>query len=89
MKCRRRSSERSGNSKAYAASAALADDTFADQLDACSVQGANQFHERIDIASDHAVARFHALDRWNGKARDFRQLALVDSEQRPRGPKLA
>ena len=46
-----------------------------------ALSAADQLHQRIDIAADHAVARFHALDRRDRQAREFRELALVDPER--------
>ena len=48
----------------------------------------NQLHQRIDIAADHAVAGFHALDGRHRKVGQFGHLPLIDVQERARGPKL-
>ena len=72
----------------HAAPAAWAGRALADELDAGGIERADQFHQRIDIAADDAIARFHALDRRHRQARKFGQLALVDAEQGSGGPEL-
>ena len=72
----------------HAAPAAGAGRALADQLDAGGVERADQLHQRIDVAADHAVARLHALDGRHRQAGQLGQLALVDAEQGPGGAQL-
>ena len=59
-------------------------------FDAEAIERRDQLHQRLDVAADHAVARFHALDGGQGQARRaFGQRALVDSGEGPGGPQLA
>src|SRR5256885_8863725 len=46
-----------------AAAAAVARRALVDELDPEAVKRGDQLHQRLDVAADHAVARFHALDR--------------------------
>jgi hypothetical protein len=59
-----------------------------DQFDSCALKSGNQFHERIDVGSDHAIAGFHALNGGNGKVRQIGGLPLVYIQERAGGPEL-
>jgi len=59
-----------------------------DQLDARILKRGNQLHERIDVAADHTVAGFHALDRRNRKVCQIGRLPLIDVQERAGGPEL-
>jgi hypothetical protein len=72
----------------HAASAAVADRSLADQFDARRRQRFDEFHQRIHIAPDDPVARFHALDGGQRKTRTLGQLALIDLQQRSCGSHL-
>ena len=50
---------------------------FSVHVDAEMIKRRNQLHQRIDIAPDHALARFHALNGWKRKPSLLGQLALV------------
>src|SRR5260221_4386404 len=56
----------------------VTDRPFADQFDARSRKRINKLHQRIDIASDDPVTRFHALDRRQRETRAVGELALID-----------
>tara|TARA_B100000614_G_scaffold224301_1_gene213093 strand:- start:255 stop:587 length:333 start_codon:yes stop_codon:yes gene_type:complete len=71
-----------------AAPSALTDRPFADQLDPGRIERTNQLRQRVDIASDDAVAAFHPLNRRNGQTRQSGKLPLVDTEKGSRGTKL-
>src|SRR5688572_24034761 len=75
--------------QANAAAAVLARRAFVDQLDAEALQRRNELHQRLDVAAHHAVARFHALDRGQGKARRLGEGALVDAGEGAGGAQLA
>jgi hypothetical protein len=62
-----------------AAASALACRSLADQFYAGSVKRPDQLHERVDIASDHPVARFHPLNGGERQPGHLGQLALVNS----------
>src|SRR5262245_55864178 len=57
-----RSSLRAHPFEPHAAPAAGTCRAFADQLDPGGRQRLDELHQRIDVPSDHPVARFHALD---------------------------
>src|SRR6266436_3311036 len=59
-----------------------------DQFDPCALKGGNQFHERIDVGADDAVAGFHALNGWNRKVRQAGGLPLIDIQEGTGGPEL-
>src|SRR3990170_168462 len=63
----------------HAAACALACRSLADQFDAGSVKRLDQLHERVDIAADHPVARFHPLNGGERQPGHLGQLALVNS----------
>src|SRR6266478_2172203 len=63
-------------------------DARIDQFDPRSIKRGNQLHERIDVAADHAVAGFHALDRRHRKVRLLSHLPLIDIQERARSPEL-
>jgi len=71
-----------------AAPAAMARRMIGNQLDAERIEGRDEFHQRIDIAPDHAIACFHPLDGRQRKPGRLRQLALVYPENGARGPEL-
>ena len=73
---------------ADAAAAVLAHRAFADQFDSRRVERADQLGQRIDRAADNAVARLHPLDGGQRQVCELRELALVETEQRPRGFEL-
>jgi hypothetical protein len=49
-------------SQANTASACVAGGPLTNELDACGIEGADELHQGIDIAANHAFAGFHALD---------------------------
>jgi hypothetical protein len=59
-----------------------------DQFDPRTLQGRNQLHERIDVAADDAVARFHALDGGDRKIRKVGGLPLIYVQERTGRPEL-
>jgi hypothetical protein len=59
-----------------------------DQFDPCILKSGNQFHERIHVGPDDAVAGFHALNGRNRKIRQIGGLPLVYIQQRAGGPEL-
>jgi hypothetical protein len=59
-----------------------------DQFDPCILKSGNQFHERIDVGPDNAVAGFHALNGRNRKIRQIGGLSLVYIQERAGGPEL-
>jgi hypothetical protein len=58
------------------------------KFNARTLQGCNELHEGIHVATDHAFARLHPLDGRNREVRKFGRLALIDIEKSPCGPKL-
>jgi hypothetical protein len=78
----RRSTLLLGSFQSDSAPATLAGGPIRDQLDAGSIEGANQFHQRIHIPTDDILARLHPLDRRDGQAAKLRQLTLIDPDQR-------
>src|SRR5262245_17690590 len=72
----------------HAAPPAVADGSLADQLNPGRRERVHELHQGIDVAADHAFARFHALDRGQRKPRALGEVALVDFQQCPRGPHL-
>ena len=60
-----------------------------DELDAERIEGGDELHQRIDVAADHALARFHALDGRQRQPGRFSELALINAEKRARSPELA
>ncbi len=76
-------------SQSNSATTGLADGTIADQFDAGFIQSRNEFGEGFDIAPDDAFAGFHSLDRRQGKIGKFRELALIDTDQRASSPELS
>ena len=75
---------RSARLQPNAASAVFADGAFADELDTRSLERGDELHQRIHIASDHAFARFHSLDRGKRQARRLRP-ARAGPSRRARG----
>src|SRR5436190_10152873 len=59
-----------------------------DQFDAGVLKRGNQYHERIDIGADDAVAGFHALNGGNRKVRQIGGLSLIDIQERASSPEL-
>ena len=51
-------------------------------------RAANELHERIDIAPDHAVTCFHPLDGRQRKPGRFGELPLVYSKKGAAGAQL-
>src|SRR6266700_1076088 len=66
----------------------LAHDTLADQLDADGVQCFDQLHQGIDIAADHVLTCFHALDGRHGQISQFGEATLVKAGQGSRRTQL-
>src|SRR5262245_33647628 len=62
----------------HAAAPTLADGSLADQFDARRRERAHELHQGIDVAADHALARFHPLDRGQREPRALGEGALVD-----------
>ena len=52
------------------------------------VERRDELHQRIHVAANYAIARFHALNGRNGKPREFSDLPLIEPKERPRGTKL-
>src|SRR5215470_4185094 len=73
----------------HASPAAWAHGALADQLNAGGAKRIDELHQRIDIAADDAVARFHALDGRQRQARALGQRLLVDAQQGPGRPHLS
>jgi hypothetical protein len=67
----------------------VTDRSFPDQFDACGRKRIDELHQRVDISPDDPLARFHALDRGQRETRALGEFALIDLEQRPRGPHLS
>src|SRR5262249_25099067 len=65
----------------HATPTVVADRPFADQFDPRTCQRVDKLHQRIDVPSDDAVARFHALDRGQRETRTFGQLALINPQK--------
>jgi len=61
---------------------------FANQNDASRIERADQLHERVDVAADDALARFHSLDRRDRESGLERELPLIDSRKGARRSKL-
>src|SRR4029077_15528903 len=59
-----------------------------DQLDPRVFKRGDQFHERIDVGADDAVAGFHALNGRNRKVRQTGGLPLIDIQEGTGGPEL-
>src|SRR5215475_3356544 len=72
----------------HAAAPSLADGSLADQLNPRRRERVDELHQGIDVAADHPFARFHALDRGQRKPRTLGEVALVNFQERPRGPHL-
>jgi hypothetical protein len=65
----------------HSTSAARASATLADELDPGDIEGGDQLHQRVDIASDHAAAGLHPLDGRNRKTGQASKLSLIDAQQ--------
>src|SRR5215470_13466411 len=74
--------------QSHATPAALTCRALADELDARDGKGLDQLHQRVDVAADDAVARFHALDGGQRETRAPGKLALIEPQERPRRPHL-
>src|SRR5258705_6675448 len=72
-----------------AAAAGFARRALVDELDPKAVERGDQLHQRLHIAADYAVARFHALDRGQRKPRGLGERPLIDAGERPGGPQLS
>src|SRR5215471_17519622 len=72
----------------HTASTGVTDCAFADQFDARGRKRVDELHQRVDIAPDDPLARFHALDRGQRETRALGEFALIDLQQRPCGPHL-
>jgi len=70
--------------ESYTPASTMAHGAIVYQLDASFVQGCDQLHERVDVASDRILARLHSLDRRKRQSRKLGEEALVHVEQRPR-----
>src|SRR5579872_2020898 len=68
--------------QANAASPAGTEHVLADQNDPALVQSGDQFHEGVDVSSNHAFARFHALNRRHRETRLICELPLIDTCER-------
>ena len=62
--------------------------SFAQKLDSRGVQGPDQLHQRIDIASDDAIAGLHPLNGRHRQGAKFGELALVQAQKSPGCPQL-
>ena len=78
-----------GSLQPHAAAAAVAGRVVGDELDAERVERRDKLHQRIDIAADHALAGFHALDGRQRQAGQFSKRALIDAEDCSGGAQLA
>jgi hypothetical protein len=72
----------------HAAAAASAHATIVDQFDATRFQRRDQLHQRVDVATNHILARLHPLNGRHREAAKVGQLALINAEQRPCGAQL-
>src|SRR5215471_5282978 len=72
----------------HATSTGVTDRAFPDQFDARNRKRVDELHQRVDISPDDPFARFHALDRGQRETRALGEFALIDLQQRPRGPHL-
>ena len=70
--------------ESYTPASTLAHGAIVYQLDASFVQGCDQLHERVDVASDRILVRLHSLDRRKRQSGKLGEEALVHVEQRPR-----
>src|ERR1051326_751665 len=77
-----------GTLKSDTAAAAAADSAIADEFDARGIEGFDELHQGIDIAADHALACFHALNRGNRQACQLGKLLLIQSRQGSGSAKL-
>src|SRR5207249_1646640 len=73
----------------HAAPAAVAVRPVVDQFDAGILERGDQFHQRIDVAPNHRLTRFHPLNGWYRKPRQLREPPLVDAEKHPGSPQLS
>ena len=73
----------------HAPAAGMARSLGRDEFDAQRFEGADELHQRIHVAADHILARFHALDGRQRQPGRFGELALINAEERARGPELA
>src|SRR5215831_4072909 len=72
----------------HAAPTGVTDRAFPDQFDARRRKRIDELHQRVDISPDDPLARFHALDRGQRETGALGEFALIDLQQRPRGPHL-
>src|SRR6185312_16176348 len=70
-----------------ATAAAVTCGSLADEFHPCAVERGDQLHQRIDIASNDPVARFHALDGRDRESGEDGERALIDTEEGARRPK--
>jgi len=63
-------------------------DIVADEFEPRCLEGLDELDEAVDHAAHLSVARFHALDRGQGKPRLLGQRALVDAEEGTGGADL-
>src|SRR6185437_12583388 len=71
-----------------ATAAALAGGSLADELHPRPVQRGDQLHQRIDVAPNDTLARFHALDGRDREAGQAGERTLIDAEEGARRSKL-
>ena len=70
----------------HAAPAAVAVRPIVDQFYAGILERGDQLHQRIDVAPDHRLTRFHPLNGWRRKPRQLREPPLVEAEKHPGSP---
>ena len=69
--------------------AAAAGGILSDQLDPCPLEGLDDLCQSVDDPPDIPFAGFHPLNRRQGDARHFRELALINAKQGASGPHLS
>src|SRR5260370_8490361 len=72
----------------YAATPDTADASFANQLHTHVLERLHNLGQRINVAADESVARFHALNGGQGQPRPPCERRLVNAEQSAGGTKL-
>jgi hypothetical protein len=60
----------------------LARGIIGDEFDAQGIERTDELHERVNIAPDHTLARFHALDSRQRQPGCFGKPALIDAKKR-------
>src|ERR1700686_3564791 len=71
------------------ATAGTACRVIGDEFDAQRVERGDELHQRVHVAADHAVTRFHALDGRQRESSGLSERALIDAEKRSGSFELA